>query len=54
MASQYGIQATLDVRPQSITQSFTTLAENVNVSRSFDVVLCFLTLCSVDDLDAAI
>jgi SAM-dependent methyltransferase len=49
MVSQYGIQAVLNVRPQSITQAFEVADHNDVAGGSFDVVLCFLTLCSVDD-----
>jgi len=55
-ASQYNLQTTLTVRQQSITKPFTVAGddETPGVGSTFDVVLCFLTLCSVDDPDVAI
>ena len=53
-ASRYGIQVTLNVQQQSITQPFTFPNGDSIGAGPFDVALSFLTLCSVDDPDAAI
>ena len=53
-ASRYGIQATLNVQGQSITQPLTLADGDSSGGGSFDAVLSFLTLCSVDNPDAAI
>lgn len=49
-----GISSTLDFRTKSITETPSDLTRSNGEDPYFDVVLCFLTLCSVDDPDRAI